>query len=218
MQALGLERFVTRLARSELGEPEVSSALGFDVSQHPAMVLLQFNGLYISGSCVSTQELGGGGGEAPTRTTAALRAATGIEAEELKRTLQSLALGQVRVLKKEPKGREVEDGDTFSFNAGLTHERFRVKVNQIQHSETKAEAEETNERVASDRLYEIDAAIVRVLKARKTIEHTTLMGELLSQLRFSAAAADIKKRMESLIERDYISRDPRDTNVYHYAS
>ena len=33
--ALGLERFVTLLGRSELGQERVSGALGFDVSQHP---------------------------------------------------------------------------------------------------------------------------------------------------------------------------------------
>ena len=35
LQALGLERFVASLARSELGHAEVRSSLQFDVSQHP---------------------------------------------------------------------------------------------------------------------------------------------------------------------------------------
>jgi cullin-4 len=195
--------WVSQLGSCELRAAFPAGAKTLDVSQHQAMALLLFNE---------------GGAEAPTLTAAAIRAATGIEAEELKRTLQSLALGLVRVLKKEPKGREVADGDAFSFNAAFAHSLTRLKVNHIQLSETKAEAEDTNERVASDRLYQIDAAVVRVLKARKTLEHTALMGELLSQLRFAAQTADIKKRLESLIERDYISRDARDPKVYHYSA
>ena len=47
--------------------------------------------------------------------------ATGIEEKELKVQLQSLACGKVRVLRKEPKGREVDDGDTFSFESDFKH-------------------------------------------------------------------------------------------------
>ena len=56
----------------------------------------------LSGSCVFAQ-------------------ATGIEEKELKVQLQSLACGKVRVLRKEPKGREVDDGDTFSFESDFKH-------------------------------------------------------------------------------------------------
>ena len=39
---------------------------------------------------------------------------------------------QVRVLLKEPKGREVSDGDRFTYNAGLTEKLYRIKINSIQ--------------------------------------------------------------------------------------
>ncbi len=55
---------------------------------------------------------------------------------ELRRTLQSLACGKARVLIKSPKGREVEDGDLFSFNADFVNKLFRIKINQIQMKET----------------------------------------------------------------------------------
>ena len=42
--------------------------------------------------------------------------ATGMEDKELKLTLQSLACGKQRVLRKEPKGRDVEDDDVFFFD------------------------------------------------------------------------------------------------------
>ena len=47
---------------------------------------------------------------------------TAIEDKELKVTLQSLACGKVRVLRKEPKGRDVEDGDVFFFESTFKHQ------------------------------------------------------------------------------------------------
>lgn len=58
------------------------------------------------------------------------------EDSELRRTLQSLACGKARVLVKSPKGKEVEDGDTFMFNGEFKHKLFRIKINQIQMKET----------------------------------------------------------------------------------
>ena len=36
------------------------------------------------------------------------------------------------MLLKEPKGREVNDGDRFTYNAGLTEKLYRIKINSIQ--------------------------------------------------------------------------------------
>jgi hypothetical protein len=65
------------------------------------------------------------------------------------------------VLLKEPKGRDVEDSDMFVFNAGFTTPLHRIKVNSIQLKETAEENTATIARVAQDRQYEIDAAVVR---------------------------------------------------------
>lgn len=58
------------------------------------------------------------------------------EDSELRRTLQSLACGKARVLIKNPKGKDVEDGDKFIFNGDFKHKLFRIKINQIQMKET----------------------------------------------------------------------------------
>lgn len=36
--------------------------------------------------------------------------------------------------------------------------------------------------------------------------------------RFPVSTADIKKRLESLIEREYISRDPEEASSYNYVA
>ncbi|CAK9867204.1 unnamed protein product [Sphagnum jensenii] len=139
-----------------------------------------------------------------------------IEDKELRRTLQSLACGKVRVLNKQPKGRDVEDEDIFTFNDDFIAPLFRIKVNAIQLKETVEENSSTTERVFHDRQYQIDAAIVRIMKTRKVLSHTLLITELYQQLKFPIKPADLKKRIESLIDREYLERDKTNPQIYNY--
>ncbi|XP_053163130.1 cullin-4A isoform X1 [Hemicordylus capensis] len=169
----------------------------FQVSLFQTLVLLMFN----DGDEFSFEEI---------------KMATGIEDSELKRTLQSLACGKARVLNKNPRGKDVEDGDKFTFNDDFKHKLFRIKINQIQMKETVEEQVSTTERVFQDRQYQIDAAIVRIMKMRKTLGHNLLVSELYNQLKFPVKPGDLKKRIESLIDRDYMERDKENPNQYHY--
>ncbi|MBA0723407.1 hypothetical protein Golax_003987 [Gossypium laxum] len=145
-----------------------------------------------------------------------IKDSTGIEDKELRRTLQSLACGKVRVLQKLPKGRDVEDNDSFIFNDGFTAPLYRIKVNAIQMKETVEENTTTTERVFQDRQYQVDAAIVRIMKTRKVLSHTLLITELFQQLKFPIKPADLKKRIESLIDREYLERDKNNPQIYNY--
>uniref|UniRef100_A0A4W3IHG1 Cullin-4A n=1 Tax=Callorhinchus milii TaxID=7868 RepID=A0A4W3IHG1_CALMI len=169
------------------------------VSLFQTLVLLMFN----EGDEFSVEEI---------------KTATGIEDGELKRTLQSLACGKARVLNKAPKGKDVEDGDKIIFNDDFKHKLFRIKINQIQMKETVEEQTSTTERVFQDRQYQIDAAIVRIMKMRKTLSHNLLVSELYNQLKFPVKPGDLKKRIESLIDRDYMERDKDNANQYHYVA
>ncbi|ESO98807.1 hypothetical protein LOTGIDRAFT_187016 [Lottia gigantea] len=149
-----------------------------------------------------------------------IKAATAIEESILKRTLQSLACGKptLRVLSKKPKGRDIEDGDKFYFNEEFKHPLFRIRINQVQMKETPEENTSTTEKVFHDRQYQVDAAIVRIMKTRKTLSHNLLISELYNQLKFPVKPTDLKKRIESLIDRDYMERDKDNPNSYHYVA
>lgn len=123
---------------------------------------------------------------------------TGLQGGELERTLQSLACGKVRVLTKHPKGRDVARTDTFTVNAAFADPKYRVKINQIQLKETKEENQETHKRVAADRQFETQAAIVRIMKSRKTMPHAQLVAEVINQTKSRGAvdAGEIKKNIE----------------------
>ena len=59
----------------------------------------------------------------------------------------------------------------------------QVKEREAQLKETEEENQKTNEEVMRDRQYMIDAAIVRIMKARKTLSHKLLIAELLQHIR-----------------------------------
>ena len=120
---------------------------------------------------------------------------------ELKRTLQSLACARYRVLSKNPKGKDVNPTDTFSVNLNFSHPKYRIKINQIQAKETKQENQQTHERVAEDRNYETQAAVVRIMKSRKKITHAELVSEVISATKSRGVLepADIKKNIERYV-------------------
>ena len=111
-------------------------------------------------------------------------------------------------------GKDVNDGDKFIVNKDFTHQLFHIKINQVQLKETTEEQKATEERVFQDRQYQIDAAIVRIMKMRKTLSHNLLLTELYNQLKFPVKPPDLKKRIESLIDRDYMERDRDNANNY----
>ena len=84
--------------------------------------------------------------------------------------------------------------------------------------ETNEEQKATEERVFQDRQYQIDAAIVRIMKMRKTLSHTLLLNELYTHLKFPVKPPDLKKRIESLIDRDYMERDKDNGQQYKYVA
>jgi hypothetical protein len=110
----------------------------------------------------------------------------------------------------------VSDSDIFVFNSDFTTNQRRIRITNIQIKEANEDRQKIHESVTLDRLHLIDAAIVRIMKSRKTLGHRDLVGEVLNQLKFPAAGVDIKKRIESLIEREYLERTEGDRSRYNY--
>jgi cullin-4 len=127
-----------------------------------------------------------------------IQKATGLVDAELQRTLQSLACAKVRPLNKHPKGRDINPTDTFTINESFSDPKYRIKINQIQLKESTEENKETHERVALDRQYETQAAIVRIMKSRKTMSHGNLVAEVINQTKSRGAVemSEIKKNIE----------------------
>ncbi|GJD09260.1 Cullin-3A [Galdieria sulphuraria] len=171
------------------------------VSTHQAIILLLFN---------HNDEL----------SFRQIQEETGLPQSELIRCLKSLACGKYRILCKEPKGKEVLDTDMFSFHSKFTCKLVRIKVSNIMaEKETEEEKRETQGRVDDDRKPQIEAAIVRIMKARRYLDHNNLVSEVISQLQthFVPEPAEIKRRIESLIEREFLERD-NNQRSYRYVA
>ncbi len=70
-------------------------------------------------------------------------------------------------------------------------------------------------RIEEDRSIAIEAAIARIMKARKTLGHQQLIAEVLAQLSFFKLDPKIIK-LEALIDREYLERDSDNQSTYRY--
>ncbi|CAM6098317.1 unnamed protein product [Calypogeia fissa] len=144
---------------------------------------------------------------------------TNIPPEYLKRNLQSLACVRGKnILRKEPMSRDVSDTDVFHFNDRFASRYFRVKICNVVSQKSDPEKQRTSWKVEEDRKPQIDAAVVRIMKSRRVLHHSDLISEVTKQLqaRFRPEVASIKRRIEALIDREFLGRDGNARNVYRY--
>ncbi|KAI0331890.1 Cullin-domain-containing protein [Cubamyces sp. BRFM 1775] len=147
-----------------------------------------------------------------------IKDATAIPDTELKRQLQSLACAKYKILKKHPPGREVSESDSFSFNVDFSAPLQKIKISTIaSRVENTEERKETKDRIDEERRHQTEACIVRIMKDRKHMTHNDLVNEVTRQLasRFQPNPMAIKKRIEGLIEREYLERC-EDRKSYNY--
>eukprot|EP00890_Picochlorum_soloecismus_P002261 jgi/Picsp_1/3035/NSC_01257-R1_cullin 3 len=145
---------------------------------------------------------------------------SGIPDSELKRIMQSMTVVKGKnVLKKDPSHKEILSTDVFSVNEKFTSKLYKIKIGtNTAARENDTERIETREKVEEDRKPQIEAAIVRVMKSRKVLQHNDVVAEVTRQLssRFNPSPVLIKKRIESLLDREYIERDTTDRTLYRY--
>lgn len=172
---------------------------------------------------------------------------TRIPASELTRHLQSISVvPTTRILKKVPMSRSINSGDMFSLNLEFKHPQTKFKIAAISTSssnkapdtnsnnnidatvanskiESEEEHEKTLQSVQKSRDHEIDAAIVRIMKARKSVKYQILVSEVIRLIedvskRFRPQPSQIKMRLEDLVDKEYIRRDDDDHEVFVYVA
>ena len=114
--------------------------------------------------------------------------------------------------------RLINSSDVFEANSAFTARLKRIAINTLQKKETKQETEQTMDKVIHDRKYQVDAAIVRTMKARIKLSYNDLVSEVIRLVRFPLDITLMKQRIEDLIDKDYMSRDPKEPSVFHYVA
>uniref|UniRef100_A0A8C2C2Y5 Cullin-2 n=1 Tax=Cyprinus carpio TaxID=7962 RepID=A0A8C2C2Y5_CYPCA len=84
----------------------------------------------------------------------------------------------------------------------------------------RQELEQTRSAVDEDRKMYLQAAIVRIMKARKVLRHNALIQEVINQskARFNPSISMIKKCIEVLIDKQYIERSQSSADEYSYVA
>jgi len=138
--------------------------------------------------------------------------ATGLDAALTKKLLATLSISKYKILSKTGDAKTIEDDATFTSNDGFQCPHRKIKIPPPASEETH-----NKERVEEDRSIAIEAAIVRIMKMRKQLNHQQLVTEVLTQLAFFKPNPKlIKQRIEHLIEREYLERDPSQASMYRY--
>lgn len=141
-----------------------------------------------------------------------LGAKLNLEFEILRALLGSLACTKYKLLVKDTPGPKIVGTTKFKANV-----KFSSKIRRIQTPKPNLQTSHNKNRVEEDRSHAIDSAIVRIMKARKTLGHTDLIGEVMSQLvLFQPNSKQVRRRIESLIDREFLARSEHDRNTYEY--
>ena len=115
--------------------------------------------------------------------------------------------------------KEFNQTDVYTLNGNFKHSMYKIRVPTAHAKENKmAEKADVSDKVDEDRRHMVEATIVKVMKTRRKIEHNTLIAEatkILSQ-KFNPDPTMIKKRIDSLIDREYMERDTEDRRFYKY--
>jgi cullin 1 len=150
------------------------------------------------------------GGETFSLSGLALR--LNLDAAMLKPVLHSLTCCKHKVIAKIPAGKKIDFMDRFVANSNFTSKerKFRIPMPSLFANLSKAKVEE-------NRVHAIEAAIVRIMKARTTLSHQKLLSEVMAQLTFfRPEPRDVKKRIEAMIDREYLERNPDNPTFYNY--
>ncbi|KAI8978817.1 Cullin-domain-containing protein [Trametes punicea] len=138
-----------------------------------------------------------------------LFSATAISKDILKQVLAVLVKAKILIN---------EETDQYDLNPNFKSKKIRINLNTPIKAEQKAESTDVLKTVDEDRKYVIQASIVRIMKARKTMKNQALIQEVITQIsqRFTPKIPDIKKAIDHLLEKEYIERveGTRDTFAY----
>lgn len=136
----------------------------------------------------------------------------------LKASLVSLMSRKTPLLVKEPRNREFSATDMFTLNTQFVSPKRRLNVPMPMARINEQEKEAAHDTVVEDRRHAIEAAIVRVMKQHKTLDHQRLIMEVskLCNPVFKPEPRAIKNRIEELISREYLARDDSSNSSYRY--
>lgn len=112
------------------------------------------------------------------------------------------------------------ESDNFSVNLNFSHRNYEIRVPlKISDEDVESTQQKDLENLALERKILIESYIIRILKAKKTINHEELVEDILkfcSNKHFIPQTKQIKESIESLMNREYMKRALNNSNCYLY--
>uniref|UniRef100_A0A6P4DW77 Cullin homolog 1 n=1 Tax=Drosophila rhopaloa TaxID=1041015 RepID=A0A6P4DW77_DRORH len=108
---------------------------------------------------------------------------------------------------------------SLEVNMNFTKRKRRLNFNKVPTKTRKIEDKEDGE-LKLRRANQMDAAVVRIMKKHKTLEHSQLVGHVIEELKnlFTPKIGFIKERIEALINKDMAGIERSGLTTYKYAS
>ena len=147
-----------------------------------------------------------------------LQDSTQMNEKELTKTIKSLL--DVKMINHDSEKEDIDAESSFSLNMNFSSKRTKFKITTSMQKDTPQKMEQTKSAVDEDRKMYLQAAIVRIMKARKVLRHNALIQEVISQsrARFNPSISMIKKCIEVLIDKQYIERSQASADEYSYVA
>lgn len=122
-----------------------------------------------------------------------------------------------KILNKQLEGETINAADTITVNDDFQDKSLRVNCTQVVAHRTSAEEDTQQKQLQAERESVLETVIVRIMKGRKVMKHLDLVNDSMKLcINFKPDGTMIRRRIEALIERQYLRRDENNMNVYHY--
>ena len=135
-----------------------------------------------------------------------------IPEEDVTRTLSSLVETKLLL------GGTELGGNVYTLNMNYSNKHFKFKIASTMLKDTPSDRNNVHNSINEDRKIFLQAAIVRIMKARKACTHNQLISEVVEQSksRFQPNITIIKKCIELLMDKQYLERAEDDKTLYRY--
>ena len=141
---------------------------------------------------------------------------TRLSDSELRRICRSLV--DTKIVLYTGVSADFSDKGVFRINDRYANKHVKIKISAALQAETPQEQEQTIKQVDDDRRLFLQAAVVRIMKARRALGHNQLVQEVIEQARnrFNPNVTTIKYCIEQLIDKQYLERDDIAKDRYRY--
>lgn len=143
----------------------------------------------------------------------AIAASTGASGPTVQRFIAPFAAAKIGVLVKSKSG-----DNEYSINPKFKPSTNIVKIPMGARAVAADDKTKTTSEISDSRRAQTQAAIVRMMKQSKSLQHADLMARVMEELtkRFKPDPKSIKHEIAFLIQEGYLKRSEADNNTYEY--